>query len=110
MTNKKLEQDSSHGGEAQSPMITQEHIDGLIAGADFYVFPGTTVTVCLLRLDNGFSVIGKSACVHSDNFNKAVGRKIAMQHARDKLWQLEGYLLCQQLYEARVASCIPQTD
>lgn len=83
-----------------APRITPEHIaDKIVAGA-YHVFPGTTVTVCCLTLSNGFTVIGESACADPANFNEELGRKIARDNARNKIWQLEGYLLRQYLSEA----------
>lgn len=77
--------------------VTQDSIDAVIVGEDYYVFPGTTVTVALLKLKNGFSVTGESACVSSSNFDEELGRKIAREHARNKIWALEGYALCNKI-------------
>ncbi len=80
-----------------APRVTPEHIDSLITGAQYYVFPGTTVTVCCLKLANGYSVVGYSAAASPENFSEQIGRDIARTEARDKIWALEGYLLRQQL-------------
>lgn len=82
-----------------APRLTPELIDSAIAAADYYRFPGTTVTVCCLTLNNGFTVIGQSATVSAANFDADLGRKIAHADARDKVWQLEGYLLRERLAE-----------
>lgn len=37
----------------------------------------------------------------SANFDEGIGRKIARENARKKIWQFEGYRLCQHLYDAR---------
>lgn len=34
----------------------------------YYVFPGTTLTVCALTLRNGFQVVGESAAASPENF------------------------------------------
>lgn len=83
-----------------APRITPQMIEEKIINEDYHVFPGTTVTICLLTLENGFSVVGESASVSAANFDEAIGRKVARQHARDKMWKLEGYLLRETLYEA----------
>jgi hypothetical protein len=72
----------------------------VIVSEDFYVFPGTTLTVCCLKLRNGFTVTGEGAAVSLANFDEELGRKIARQHARDKIWVLEGYLLRQRMWDA----------
>lgn len=51
------------------------------------------LTICVLVLKNGFTVTGESACASAENFDAELGRKIARQHAVDKIWPLEGYLL-----------------
>jgi hypothetical protein len=80
-----------------APRLTSEDIDATIAGEDYYVFPGTTLTVCCLKLKNGFAVTGESAAVSPENFDVEIGKKIARSNARDKIWALEGYLLREYL-------------
>lgn len=82
-----------------APKITMDHILGCVVGDDYYQFPNTTVTVCLLQLRNGFSVLGKSACVCPANFDAELGRKLARENALNGIWHLEGYALAQRLYE-----------
>ncbi len=57
------------------------------------------LTFCVLVLKNGFTVTGESACASPENFNAEIGRKIARDNARNKIWLLEGYLLRQRLHE-----------
>lgn len=80
-----------------APRLTPQHIDDQIVTADYYVFPGTTTTVCRLGLKNGFGVIGESAAASPENFNEEIGRKIAFDNARSKIWAFEGYLLRSKL-------------
>lgn len=82
-----------------APRVTKEMVEGAIIGSDFHVFPGTTVTVCCLKLYNGFTVTGESACASPENFDTELGEKIAHDDAMNKIWQLEGYLLRQRLYD-----------
>ena len=56
------------------------------------------ITVCILILQNGFKVVGESACVSRENFNEELGRKIARQKAVEEIWALEGYLLKEHEY------------
>lgn len=83
-----------------APRVTMASIDQVIAGADYYVFPDTTMTICLLKLTNGFTVIGESACAAPENFDAELGKKIAFDNAKNKIWPLEGYLLRQKLHAA----------
>jgi Phage protein (N4 Gp49/phage Sf6 gene 66) family len=83
-----------------APRITPKVIDALIEIEQYYVFPGTTTTVCALTVHNGYVVIGHSAAASPDNFDLEIGRKIAREDARDQLWALEGYLLREKLANA----------
>jgi hypothetical protein len=80
-----------------APRITPDRIDACIVGESYHVFEGTTFTVCLLTLVNGFQVSGESACASPENFDAELGRKIALDNARNKIWILEGYRLKQHL-------------
>lgn len=84
-----------------APRLTPEHLDSVIASEDYHVFTGTTLTVCALRLCNGFVITGESAAASPENFDAEIGKKIARQNAREKIWMLEGYLLKQKLFEAK---------
>lgn len=99
-----------------APRLTPEYIDSKIKSVE-YILPREvckrdngvevfdapvalqTLTFCILTLENGFTVTGESACVSPENFDRIIGQKIAYQNAREKIWELEGYLLKQQLFE-----------
>lgn len=55
------------------------------------------LTFCVLVLRNGFTVTGESACASPENFDEAIGRKIAHENARSKIWPLLGYALRDRL-------------
>ena len=68
----------------------------------FVVVPGTTTTMCVARLPNGFTVgRGESACVDPANYDKELGEKYAKERAvadaNNQLWLLEGYVLASKL-------------
>lgn len=86
-----------------APRVTPEIINDTIVGEGYHVFDGTTVTICLLTLRNGFSVTGESACASIENFDEELGQKIARDNAVEKIWALEGYLLKQSLMEGDIA-------
>ena len=73
-------------------MIQEEDILAIILDEQYHHFPGTTVTVCCLRLQNGFAVIGYSACLDDREFDSVTGEIEAKKDAIDKIYQLEGYL------------------
>lgn len=82
-----------------APRITPDRLEKVIRHEQYYVFPETTFTACLLSLENGYTVLGESACASPENFNAELGRKIARSNAVNKIWPLEGYLLRQRLHE-----------
>ena len=58
------------------------------------------LTICVLTLQNGFTVVGHEACASPANFDAEIGRKIARAKAISQLWPLLGFNLKQRLYEA----------
>jgi len=88
--------------DLNAPRLTPDDIDATILAGQYHVFPGTTTTVCCLTLKNGYTVVGESACASPENFDEELGRKIARDNARNKIWALEGYLLRSNLALAAV--------
>lgn len=80
-----------------APRLNPQHIDDTIIAEQYYVFPGTVMTVCCLTLHNGFNTVGTSAPASPENFNQEMGMKIAREKAREQIWALEGYLLKSKL-------------
>lgn len=74
------------------------YLKSIVKSVDYYVFPGTQLTVCCMTLINGFTVTGESACASPENFDKEIGEHAAYGNAFNKLWPLEGYLLKQRLF------------
>jgi len=97
MTEQAIEQEIQDKG-LTAPRLTPELIDAAILDEDYHVFEKTCLTVCCLTLQNGFTVTGESACASPENFNAEIGRKIARENARNKIWMLEGYLLKNRLF------------
>lgn len=60
-----------------------------------------TLTVCTLVLQNGFTIVGTSACADPENFDVEIGRKIAKQSAVNQIWPLMGYELRTRLMNVR---------
>src|SRR5664279_898362 len=48
------------------------------------------LSICILVMRNGFTIIGKSAPASQQNFNADLGRKLAYEDAIRQLWPLEG--------------------
>ena len=92
MTEKAVEKEIREKG-LNAPRLCPEDIDAKIIGATYTNLPSGKCVVCEITLKNGYTVRGESACVSPENFDQEIGNKIAFKNAREKIWQLEGYLL-----------------
>jgi hypothetical protein len=93
---KAIEQEIQDKGLTAS-RVTPDRIENVIVSEQYHVFNGTTLTVCCLTLANGFTVLGESACASPENYDADLGRKIARENAKQKIWALEGYALRNEL-------------
>lgn len=84
--------------------VTLDMIESRIAKEQFLACPESTLTICVLTLDNGFTVSGESACVDPANFDAMLGRKYAREQAVEKLWPLLGFALSEKHFERKVAA------
>lgn len=84
-----------------APRLSPELIDSVIESESYVVLPSGKSMICELMLRNGYSVRGEASVVSKDNFDENIGRQISRANAREKIWQLEGYLLQQKLWESR---------
>ena len=91
-----------------APRLTPDHIEAQIASENWGrasdMFAGAPVsegmkclTIYVMTLKNGFTIIGKSACASPENYDAELGRKIAREDAKKQIWALEGYLLRSKL-------------
>lgn len=60
------------------------------------------LTLCVLVLHNGFTIVGKSACASPDNFRREIGERVAREDAESQIWPLLGFSLKQKLYEQEI--------
>lgn len=61
------------------------------------VAPLELLSICILVMHNGFTVVGKSAPASPENFNAELGRKFAYEDAIRQLWPLMGFALRDKL-------------
>lgn len=79
--------------------VTSDMVDELIDNSEVIVdtlFDNCTMVA--LRLPNSFVIVETSACVDPDNYSEEIGFDICMERIRNKVWELEGYKLCNELY------------
>ncbi len=73
--------------EGKTNFVTTEAVEEACDGVQFHHFPGTTVTVCCLKLINGFTIVGQSACVNPDNFDPELGKELAYDDAKQQVFR-----------------------
>jgi hypothetical protein len=100
MSDEEIEKELQAKG-LNKPRLSPQMIADTILAEQYYIFPGTVMTICCLTLQNGYNVIGTSAPVSPENFDEGMGRKIAKTKAVDQIWALEGYLLKDKLSKER---------
>jgi hypothetical protein len=83
--------------------VTSDQIKSILDNAETQevVFWDKEVVVSY-KLYNGFTIIGRGACVDPANFDLQIGRRVAREQAENKLWELEGYLLQNKLYQEKI--------
>lgn len=84
-----------------APRVTQESIEAKIESIDY--LPHGITTICIIRMRNGFNVLGHSTPASPANFDKDVGERYAYDNAFKQLWVLEGYLLREDLHQSAAA-------
>lgn len=92
ITDKEIEQEIKDKG-LTAPRVSMDMILDAIKETTYHRLDGTTITVCVLKLKNGFTVTGESAALSAENFDEELGKRIARQAAIDKCWPLFGFHL-----------------
>lgn len=87
----------THQEKIGGKRVTLDALKANIAKADYYLHPDTQLTICILTLQNGFTVTGESACADPAMFNAEIGQKIARENAERKIWPLMGYALKEEM-------------
>lgn len=113
--------DAEAGAVAKAPRVSLADIESAIkyrydlnAGEVVGYHPGHTaerdgscssdtlklLSICILVMKNGYTIIGKSAPASPENFNAELGKKFAYEDALRQLWPLMGFSLRDRLSEA----------
>lgn len=111
MTNSEFENHFEKVVEKVVPAITAEYIDCIIDNSDikaYTVFDKCTVVTC--QLPNGFVIVESSACVSPENYDEEMGMSICMDKIINKVWELEGYRLQEELYRENADSVESKCD
>lgn len=78
--------------------VTLDSIKNKIASVEI-INPksASTLTLAVVTMENGFTVVGQSACADPANYDKALGDRLAEDDAIRDIWAHEGYLLREKL-------------
>lgn len=82
-----------------APILSPDDVEFAIVDELYHVFPGTTLTVCCLVLNNGFKVLGKHEANMPSAFVAELGRQYARANAVQQAIPFMSFLLMQELYE-----------
>ena len=87
-----------------APRISIQNIDDNIVHTEIVKHvshSGKILRWAVITTKNGYAVTGDpSVCVCAENDRVEIGEKIAIQNAKDKMWELMGYALSQSIYES----------
>ncbi len=78
--------------KTDKPSISQQMVDAFIRETQVQTM-GEKTTVVRAVLANGFEIVESSSCVSAENYDEALGAQICMEHIKDKVWMLLGFLL-----------------
>lgn len=96
---------------ATHPRVTLEDLQAAVVAVHYFTAgeaaaalgqpsnrPMDLLTICVLTIDNGFTVVGKSAPASPENFDAEKGRTFAKEDAMRQLWPLMGFALRARLH------------
>ena len=72
--------------------IGQQMVDDFIDKVESMTM-GEKTTVTQVTLKNGFIITESSSCVDPKNYSMEIGEEINLEHAKNKIWELLGFLL-----------------
>jgi hypothetical protein len=82
----------------RSESLSAADVEPRIAHVD-YIRSNSTVTVCKVTLDNGFSVRAESGCADPRAYNRLIGEKLARERALAKLINLFEFLAAENRFK-----------
>lgn len=72
--------------------ISQQMVDDFIDKVESMTM-GEKTTVTQITLKNGFIITESSSCVDPKNYSMEIGEEVNLEHAKNKIWELLGFLL-----------------
>lgn len=116
--------------QAKAPRVTLADVEGAITSVHYFTaregVEGTYVggvedecvqdseslkllTMCVIVDKYGFTFLGSSACASPENYNRAMGEKIAYDRAFNQMWMPMGYYLKRSMANTQPAQTPVET-
>lgn len=89
--------------EVLPPKVTSDIVEDIINNSHiemYTAFDRCTVVIC--ELPNGFILVEYSPCMSPEYYSEEVGFNNCMGRIREKIWELESYVLKEVMYEERL--------
>lgn len=82
--------------------VTLQDLEDQIEVVD-YINPeiAPQMTIAVMKMKNGYVVLGQTAPADPENFNADLGKKFAREDAVRKVWPLLGFTMCDRVTEAK---------
>lgn len=100
-----LDEAKARVAEKVHPKVTADSITAKIADVIYHRV--NQLTICVIRMRNGFYVTGQASPADPRNFDPDVGQRYAYEDAFKKIWPLEGYLLREALWQSEPEAAAP---
>lgn len=79
--------------------LKPEDVAGLIASYEIIQPTYSTLTLCVMELTNGCTVVGKSNVIDPTNYDAELGKQAAITDATKQIWGLEGFACKRDMFQ-----------
>ncbi len=73
--------------------LTPDDLQAMVLHKEFFRPEGSTLTVCVIELNNGCTLTGTSNVIDPANYDQDLGEQAAYSNTVNQLWEREGYAL-----------------
>ena len=88
---------------ARDDKLTQQDINNWMGGSIVTAVDGDKkTTVVKVEMPTGFVEWDATSCVSPENYDREMGKKIALEHIEDRVWKMLGFVLQWGKYGLRV--------
>lgn len=88
--------------KGEAPRVEPKNVERAIKKVEYSLLQDDRTTVCLITMDNGFTVRGESSCVFKENFDPELGKRYSYNRAFDQVWAYLGFRLAERYHQQRL--------